>query len=399
MYYAKEIIEEFKRIDLHDVVGNIYGYNCIYKKPDYSIYKNNDRSSKVQVSRETDSGVYLYRDFYKSTGGTIIQFVQQQEDCEFIEALDKIKGFNLTSIPIEQQADREEKVEKKKYEPVQLHKIDKRTHWANRGIKDSVLKSDIFSNIGIHLFETSNGYRFENIGIPMTDLRTGEEIGMMSIGKKSVGKKGFKHKVKNSDFEHGFYCSNMAVLDTSQPINIILAESGVDLVSYHQLYNPENPLYIGTFGEFPPKKTKLLNEFIRTLPNPKLTLALDNDAPGIIYDGNYITATLNMKYGTKLSVHRIKGAAFFSIGKPPFNETTEKLYKDLELFLKAEPENYKTKGQGFHLDMNDVKALNKYLISYFKHDAHIQIHKSKGNDHNEDLMIQIKENQALKKRL
>jgi len=133
-------------------------------------------------------------------------------------------------------------------------------------INNSLFKEKIF-NVKL------NGY--DNIGFPFYNA-SGDTVGF------EIRNKQFKHVIEGTDRSVGIWHSNLP----STLENIILTESPIDALSYHQLKGKNNSLYVSfggsvTFGQL--ETVKNIITASNTNPDFKIVSAVDNDEMGRVY--------------------------------------------------------------------------------------------------------------------
>lgn len=154
----------------------------------------------------------------------------------------------------------------------------------SRHISNKTLNDPTFSNIGI--FESDQGYT--NIAFPI--YHDGQICGLDLRNYK------FKSFAPNSEKSHGLWLSNF-----NEQINeIIIGESPIDLLSYHQLKRQERTgiLYIATCGTL---TLMGLNAILaiadaKSVVHPvKIRLTFDRDQAGLIFTNQTLISFLEGK--------------------------------------------------------------------------------------------------------
>lgn len=123
---------------------------------------------------------------------------------------------------------------------------------------------------------------FDNIGFPYYDA--GDEIGGYEIRNKQ-----YKHMVEGSQRSSCIWHSNIPdILDS-----VVLTESPIDALSYHQLKGKKNTLYVAFAGEVGNNQITTLKTIIKkanTSPDLKFISAVDNDIAGRRYTEKFRNA-------------------------------------------------------------------------------------------------------------
>jgi hypothetical protein len=140
-----------------------------------------------------------------------------------------------------------------------------------RGIKSEIIGSGLFEG---KIFNVK-GNDFNNLGFPYYN-ESGKIIGF------ELRNRDFKNVVEGSDRSVGIWHSNIPV-----PVkNVVLTESPIDALSYHQLKGKENSLYISFGGSVAAGQLETCKRIIaKADPDPDLKIfsAVDNDAMGKLY--------------------------------------------------------------------------------------------------------------------
>ena len=155
----------------------------------------------------------------------------------------------------------------------------------SRYISDETLNDPIFSNIGT--FQSEQGYT--NIAFPI--YHDGQICGLDLRNYK------FKSFAPNSEKSHGLWLSNF-----SDQINeIIIGESPIDALSYHQLRKQKNTgiLYIATCGTLTLMGLNAILAIteakITVQPELKIRLTFDRDQAGLIFTNQTLMSFLEGK--------------------------------------------------------------------------------------------------------
>ena len=140
-----------------------------------------------------------------------------------------------------------------------------------RGLQSQTLNSAAFKD---KIFNVRIG-EYDNIGFPYYDAE-GRTVGFELRNKQ------FKHVIEGSDRSFGIWHSNIPKILEA----LILTESPIDALSYHQLKGKENLLYISFGGSVTIGQLETVKNII-TASNAsselKIISAVDNDEMGKIY--------------------------------------------------------------------------------------------------------------------
>lgn len=159
-----------------------------------------------------------------------------------------------------------------------------------RGILTSTLTSPIFQNIGTYKHIDKYKRVFTNIGFPLYD----QECNIVGMDLRNFDYKGME---AGSDKFNGIWLSN----HFDWVNEIVIGESPIDLLSYHQLFNgKENAvLYISISGNLTIGELTNILSVINTLysKNEKLKVktAFDNDIDGLAYTTKVLIALVEQK--------------------------------------------------------------------------------------------------------
>lgn len=116
---------------------------------------------------------------------------------------------------------------------------------------------------------------YNNIAFPYYDV-FGDTVGLELRNKQ------FKHVIEGSDRSVGIWNSNIPIILDA----IILTESPIDALSYHQLKGKKNSLYISFGGSVTTGQLETVKSIIANAnasPKLKIISAVDNDEMGKIY--------------------------------------------------------------------------------------------------------------------
>lgn len=157
------------------------------------------------------------------------------------------------------------------YLPEGLSELKDACYLHHRGIQSQTINSASFKE---KVFNVKlNGYN--NIGFPYYNA-LGETVGFELRNKQ------FKHVIEGTDRSVGIWYSNIPKMLEA----VILTESPIDALSYHQLKGKENSLYIsfgGTVTSGQLETVKVIIAEANASPELKIISAVDNDEMGRIY--------------------------------------------------------------------------------------------------------------------
>ena len=146
-----------------------------------------------------------------------------------------------------------------------------------RGISPATLKHPNFAGT-IYNVEDRN---FVNTAFPYYDHSGTTLIGLELRNHK------FKQHAENSKKSVGIWHSN----PPAKVDQVVLTESGIDALSYHQLHQPPNTLYISVGGNLTSQQIKTALTYIATLEggkDAKFFLGFDQDKDGAKYDLRFL---------------------------------------------------------------------------------------------------------------
>ena len=160
----------------------------------------------------------------------------------------------------------------------------------SRGITNETLNSPVFENIGIYTHVDKYHNKHVNIGFPLFNIK-GELVGAEQQNF------GYKKMAAGSDKSNGIWLSN----HLPKVSEVIIGEAAVDLLSYHQLFNPDKKevLYISTSGNMTMNELKnifsVINRKYTQNQDLKVITAFDNDTEGVMYTNKLLLSLLECK--------------------------------------------------------------------------------------------------------
>lgn len=283
--YASEL-EKFK--EEIDIIGYALknGYN-IDKRKDSATWRalrSVSNSELIIVSKSNRAGYEMYFNPNDDNDkGTIIDFVKNRSGGELKEARRKLREYigspMLENFPKSIAAKMNE-VERTKVLENFLKldsKLTDRAYLHSRGISDATLDNKAFKN---RIFNNTNK-GFINTVFPIYDNK-----GLIGVEQKNQNFKGITgYKAA------GLWMSNPTGKLKDKLDSLVITESGVDALSYHQLkYKPvQNNMYLATIGTVTEKQTLLIQKLIDKKKPDRVIIAMDNDASGKRYAINLLS--------------------------------------------------------------------------------------------------------------
>jgi hypothetical protein len=225
--------------------------------------------------------------------GTIIQFVRNRLGILFSNNYLKKQAENINEvlysylkIPPPEKAIFEpyQNVKNIVFNPSSLQVLTETNYLVNkRGIELDILNDEVFAARVMQFVQN----RYINIAFPYTD-------GNEKIVGAELCNYGYKAQAAGSDRSTGIWHSNI-FLGTK---NIVICESGIDALSYHQLKGSAENLYISVGGNLARGQLDTIAALAAKNGIEKITGAFDNDAAGRKYNRkcserfeNFVTET------------------------------------------------------------------------------------------------------------
>ena len=161
--------------------------------------------------------------------------------------------------------------EKEFHLPEGLSELNDSSYLHYRGIQSQIINGGFFKG---KIFNVKMS-DYNNIGFPYYNA-SGDTTGFELRNKQ------FKHVIEGSDRSIGVWHSNIpAILEV-----VILTESPIDALSYHQLKGKENSLYVSFGGSVAAGQLETVKSIITAStvsPGLRIISAVDNDEMGKIY--------------------------------------------------------------------------------------------------------------------
>ena len=286
----KQELEKFKtQINLVEYAQS-QGYQYISQKSSRnSAVLAHENGDKIVVATDTDGhGIYFsVKD--DSDNGTIIDFVQNRSSVGLKQVRKELRNWN--QLPRTQPAksisrDKPQPISRDRYQIIKavsrFKVVQEHDYLEKRGISQSILQSDRF--MGTVAID-----RYGNAIFPHYD---------------KDGITGFTAKNENYT---GFSKGGTKALWQSQPNEsdrrLVIVESAIDAMSYHQLKSQENPhtRYISTGGTISSSQLDLIKTAMADMTRlgGEIVIATDNDVAG-----NKLAQTLSKKAPSQSKISR-----------------------------------------------------------------------------------------------
>ena len=172
-----------------------------------------------------------------------------------------------------------------------------------RGISKTTLNSPIFKGRIYNAYPTvENGYQFANIAFPKYDLEDHPQNYILynKTYWSSRDNRIKKFRLVLNQKDHFLFHSN----PIKKPSKIIVAESGIDLLSYHELHGGADNFYVSFSGNLYQKKLQFFVQLTKPyLKENTVTIIsiMDNDIKGFEFDLKLFTSLMN-RYNPNISV-------------------------------------------------------------------------------------------------
>lgn len=238
----------------------------------------------------------------------------------------------------------------------------------NRGILNKTLHSSAFSNIGL-FYDGNTG--FTNIAFPIYNYQNKIQ---------GYDRRGFKYKsfVQTSNKNECIWISN----NNPRPEKIVIGESPIDMLSYHQLYGKNTYQYLSINGNMGHKQIVTILELICQRNPSSIISAFDNDIAGVSYTSKLVFSIMEEQKIWPVYVDQ-EHQKFVNLSNIEFlNQVTE--YPDVEIF--PEEISYTL------VFKNDIKTLQRLNLLAAKccKSREIKIEIPNKKDWNEDLTTKKK---------
>jgi hypothetical protein len=262
-------LEGFKTdINLVEYARSI-GYEYVLKESSRnSAVLRHSNGDKIVVATDTDGHGIYFSVKNDADNGTIIDFVQQRRGVSLGEvrkelrswlSIDKVQPKEQTNVP------KPNPIEAERYQVLktfaQFQTAQRHSYLEKRGISASTLRDERF--IGTVAIDPKNNAIFPHKD---SDGLTGFEI-------KNVNFTGFSRGGKKALWE-----SNKKEGD----LRLVITESAIDALSYHQLFPNKSTRYISTGGSLSNEQKKLMKQAMVEIRRTggEIIIATDNDSAG-----------------------------------------------------------------------------------------------------------------------
>ncbi len=266
MQHQKPDYPRFKQdINLTQYAAHM-GYEIDRKKSTRSSIAMRNGADKVIISRRGGNWVY-FSVSDDSDNGTIINFIENRTRKTIGEIGQELNTWLGGAIQLPQPQNYAPLVAEQKSDPARIRQIfqkcrvvTKHAYLESRGITEALLSSERFTG---RVFKD----RYNNAVFPHYSGK-----GVCALELKNAEKCIF---VRGS--EKTLWRSNTKADDNT----LVIAEAVIDVLSYHQLFNLENALYVATGGGMSPEQGRIIRLAAQNLPALKtITLITDNDEGG-----------------------------------------------------------------------------------------------------------------------
>lgn len=265
-------LDEIKRVPLNEIAEHI-GFSEVSRTRRGEIKMVNDEDEMIIVNQRPDTGHYVFFAVEGGASGTIVDFFEwkifdKNGNISFIEKIKNIKDV-LKSLELGLPTNLVPKINKNEMEDVRKTLLNLNTitqpngYLLSRGISFETqlefgIKKRMNNALVFEMFRFEKGWkRALEVGYQCINADTKINTGYKSIWGKIVG----------DDVNKGIG-------------TLIICESPIDCMSYHQLYNA-TATYIATMGE--PAKLGLSSLEALALNANKVIIATDRDEKGHEY--------------------------------------------------------------------------------------------------------------------
>ncbi len=263
-----------------------FGYEIDRKKTTKTTIAMKSANNKVLISKKGGAWVY-WSVFDEQDNGTIVDFIANRSSKSIPEIgrmLSEWSGQEPPTLPeyrsVESQTYDTVRVQSifKKCRPIQKH-----TYLARRGLCSKLLTSDRFTG---RIFTD----RYRNVAFPHYQNK---EVCGLELKNAERGL-----LVKGS--QKTFWRSNTKATDTV----IVVTEAVIDALSYQQLFQPRDAMYLSTGGGVSQRQCQLLADLLTTDRFEKVVVATDNDQGGDRIANRVNNAIKHSEFAGKISRHR-----------------------------------------------------------------------------------------------
>jgi hypothetical protein len=281
-------LENFKRnVSIVDYATSQLGYQVVREKdtPRYRALSNGNETIITFRGKDGKNGFFNQHDSLNDRG-TIIDFVKTRQNKTLGETRQLLRQFMGQPVIAHPQAyvpttkGPEELSPEQKTAIVasflQLEKTLRNPEYLHsRGISQQTLDSQAFKGrVFNNIHEDAAGKKHVNTAFPIYDAS-----GLISIEQKNAHYSGLPKGINSN----GVFISNNSQGGREAPLkNLVITESGIDALSYHQLHGKrgENTLYVATAGTVSPERTEIIQRIIDKRRPDSVLIAQDNDTQG-----------------------------------------------------------------------------------------------------------------------
>lgn len=306
----REELQRFKtEINLSEFAASM-GYEISPRESYKNMVVMRNGSDKINITRDSD-GHYVYFNWHKGKGGSIVDFIQDQRpDMSLGEVRRVLRpwiGSEYSKPSISNYQQTIEPVQKDRQELLktygELKSSDSHPYLYRRNIHEKVLEDQRFEEC---IFTDSR----RNVIFPHANLD-----GACGFEIRNKNFKGF-----SKGGEKGLWVSRAYKGDT----RLVITESPIDALSYHQLYPNDKTRYISFSGKMSETQHDLIQRTILKMPEGSaIIFATDNDREG----NRYVREIMQRMDETKTDGYQIMRHTP-KYGKD-FNETLKHLQESL----------------------------------------------------------------------
>ena len=265
-------LDTFKRdINLVEYATSRCGYERVRKESSRSshVLRHPTSDDKIVVAREQDGHWVYFSVRDEKDNGTVVDFVQKRQNKNLGEVRQELREYLGTPHP--------EKARSKDDAPERPIERDR-----HKVVQTLAAAKDIEDN----LYLNSRGLRPETLKEPRFagTFKEDPRGNVLFVHRDGDGVSGYE--IKNRDFT-GFAPGGTKALWHSQggPTDnkLVIAESAVDALSYHQLHRKDNERtrYVSIAGAPSPHQLDVVEKVVRAMPpGSTVVAAVDGDQAG-----------------------------------------------------------------------------------------------------------------------
>lgn len=412
-YYKRLIAQINTEADFAAYLQHL-GYKLLKKSVGSLEFKNGEDRIVLNIARNP---VTYFNRNDSADKGLFFKFIRKQNDNFYravkagLEVIDRSYALDETTFEVKRNRAPSKSLEEN-YNIVPLQKTDYLVQ--NRTISPKVLEDELFQGRIFNAFHIrDNGGKIGNIAFPKYDL-DGNPKNYILYNKTYFDRRENKRKkfrlTLNKNDRYLFYSKPI-----SNPEHIVLGESAIDLLSYHELHGSPKNFYISFGGNIYAEKLEFFAKLIEPfLENEKIQLisAMDNDKAGRESDLKVLPTLINqcsskvhIEYSLKrgrvnLAMHYVEGhrtqisldksaidetlKSSFMKNNPSLNSVRTAAFSD-KLVLEFSLEELANTFQTVDNSKNTFKTLLEFIGNLYL-PYKLKIQKSKGKDWNDDLM-------------